>query len=49
MDALYFLSYPNGNWVFNPLAWQLLFVFGVWCLFSLRLVSITGGHAVRLL
>jgi hypothetical protein len=45
MDAL--LSYPNGNWGFNPLTWQLLFVFGAWCLLSLRLVSISGGHAVR--
>src|SRR3979411_3506610 len=24
-------AYPNGSWVFNPLAWQLLFVFGAWC------------------
>jgi hypothetical protein len=23
--------YPNGVWYFNPLAWQLLFVFGTWC------------------
>src|SRR5579872_6670743 len=28
---LYFSSYPNGVWMFNPLAWQLLFVFGAWC------------------
>jgi hypothetical protein len=28
---LYFSSYPNGVWAFNPLAWQLLFVFGAWC------------------
>ncbi len=28
---LYFSAYPNGFWAFNPLAWQLLFVFGVWC------------------
>ncbi len=28
---LYFTSYPNGVWMFNPLAWQLLFVFGAWC------------------
>jgi hypothetical protein len=28
---LYFSSYPNGFWAFNPLAWQLLFVFGAWC------------------
>lgn len=26
-----FPTYPNGHWVFNPLAWQLLFVFGGWC------------------
>jgi hypothetical protein len=24
-------AYPSGEWVFNPLAWQLLFVFGAWC------------------
>jgi hypothetical protein len=24
-------SYPSGEWFFNPLAWQLLFVFGAWC------------------
>ena len=24
-------AYPSGNWAFNPLAWQLLFVFGAWC------------------
>jgi hypothetical protein len=24
-------AYPSGTWVFNPLAWQLLFVFGGWC------------------
>ena len=28
---LHFTSYPNGNWTFNPMAWQLLFVFGAWC------------------
>lgn len=28
---LNFTNYPNGVWVFNPLAWQLLFVFGAWC------------------
>src|ERR1700757_3118340 len=28
---LYLSSYPNGTWAFNPLAWQLLFVFGAWC------------------
>ncbi len=24
-------AYPTGVWVFNPFAWQLLFVFGAWC------------------
>jgi hypothetical protein len=24
-------AYPNGHWVFNPFAWQLLFIFGAWC------------------
>jgi hypothetical protein len=24
-------AYPAGGWFFNPLAWQLLFVFGAWC------------------
>ncbi len=28
---LYFSAYPAGYWTFNPLAWQLLFVFGAWC------------------
>jgi len=28
---LYLSAYPNGYWTFNPLAWQLLFVFGAWC------------------
>jgi hypothetical protein len=28
---LYLTAYPNGVWFFNPLAWQLLFVFGAWC------------------
>src|ERR1700726_2837178 len=28
---LYLTDYPNGFWAFNPLAWQLLFVFGAWC------------------
>src|SRR3954467_7212943 len=26
-----FTSYPSGHWFFNPMAWQLLFVFGAWC------------------
>lgn len=24
-------AYPNGQWLFNPFAWQFLFVFGGWC------------------
>jgi len=24
-------AYPSGDWVFNPFAWQLMFVFGAWC------------------
>lgn len=24
-------AYPHGSWIFNPFAWQLLFVFGAWC------------------
>jgi hypothetical protein len=31
---LYLSAYPNGFWAFNPLAWQLLFVFGAWCALS---------------
>jgi hypothetical protein len=31
---LYLSAYPNGFWIFNPFAWQLLFVFGAWCALS---------------
>jgi hypothetical protein len=24
-------AWPKGVWVFNPFAWQMLFVFGAWC------------------
>jgi hypothetical protein len=24
-------AWPTGTWVFNPFAWQLLFVLGAWC------------------
>ncbi len=36
-------SYPPGHWLFNPFAWQLLFVFGAWCSIgaSKRLLAIT--------
>src|SRR5258708_10859058 len=30
----YLSAYPNGYWAFNPLAWQLLFVFGASCSLS---------------
>jgi len=29
--GLNFPSFPDGYWYFNPLAWQFLFVLGVWC------------------
>ena len=25
------LTYPDGNWFFNPFCWQLIFVLGAWC------------------
>jgi hypothetical protein len=28
---LHLTAFPSGFWSFNPLAWQLLFVFGAWC------------------
>jgi hypothetical protein len=28
---LHLSTYPEGFWAFNPYAWQMLFVFGVWC------------------
>jgi hypothetical protein len=24
-------AWPRGEWYFNPLAWQILFAFGMWC------------------
>jgi len=24
-------AWPRGDWYFNPLAWQILFMFGMWC------------------
>ncbi len=26
-----FTAYPAGVWYFNPMCWQVLFVFGAWC------------------
>lgn len=28
---LHLTAYPSGVWIFNPFAWQMLFVFGAWC------------------
>jgi hypothetical protein len=49
-------AYPNGSWVFNPFAWQLLFVFGAWCaiggakqLSAVILSPITAGVAIAYL
>jgi hypothetical protein len=46
-----FPAYPTGSWVFNPLAWQLLFVFGAWCALggSLRLARWVGARLTRIL
>jgi len=44
-------AYPEGNWVFNPFAWQLLFVFGGWCALggSQRLARWVESPVVRAL
>jgi len=42
-------AYPKGVWVFNPFAWQLLFVFGAWCaLGGARRLSRWAGSPVTL-
>jgi hypothetical protein len=57
--ALYGLARDNGwhldlhtghVWVFNPLAWQLLFVFGAWCALggAPRLAGLVRSRAVAL-
>ena len=48
---LYLSSYPNGVWAFNPMAWQLLFVFGAWCALggAQRLTRLVNAPAVRAL
>jgi hypothetical protein len=33
-------AWPHGEWYFNPLAWQLLFVFGAWYVY-------TGANRLR--
>ena len=42
----YLSAYPNGVWAFNPLAWQLLFVFGAWCALggAQRMSRILSSH-----
>lgn len=46
-----FPAYPNGHWVFNPFAWQMLFVFGAWCGVggSSRLIAVTLSPITALL
>jgi len=53
---LNFPTYPNGHWVFNPLAWQVLFVFGGWCattqskrLAAILALPVTAGIAIAFL
>ena len=44
----YLSAYPNGYWAFNPLAWQLLFVFGAWCALggAKRLAPVLQSRAI---
>ena len=48
----YLSAYPNGYWVFNPFAWQLLFVFGAWCALGgarrMSRIPVVADHAVDL-
>ena len=37
-------AYPNGTWVFNPFAWQLLFVFGAWCALGRCRAAVIRDH-----
>jgi hypothetical protein len=43
-------AWPRGEWYFNPLAWQILFVFGMWCASAgparLRALVRSGGALV---
>ncbi len=41
-------AYPSGDWVFNPFAWQLLFVCGAWCALggAARLGRVIGSPVV---
>jgi hypothetical protein len=42
------VAYPRGEWFFNPLAWQLIFVFGGWCALggAARLADVIRSRAV---
>jgi hypothetical protein len=44
-------AWPGGGWYFNPLAWQLLFVFGAWYAYKGRgqLQTIVQSRAVLVL
>src|SRR5437763_685337 len=44
-------AYPRGAWFFNPLAWQLIFVFGAWCALggAARLADVIRSRAALLL
>ena len=44
-------AWPGGEWYFNPLAWQVLFVFGAWYAYkgSDQLRTITQSRAVPVL
>jgi hypothetical protein len=41
------VAYPRGEWFFNPLAWQLIFVFGAWCALggAARLAEVVRSRA----
>lgn len=43
-------AYPSGQWIFNPFAWQLLFVFGAWCALggAERLAPVTRAPATAI-
>ena len=44
-------AWPRGEWYFNPVAWQLLFVFGMWCAKaeSRKLQALVRSHAALVL
>jgi hypothetical protein len=40
-------SFPAGKWFFNPITWQFLFVFGMWCALggAKKLAPLIGSRA----